>query len=87
MTEQDQFAAINTRQWYTDMRLQLAAIMSTMQTTGFSVDDGGWITTEVESVPARFQMQPGGTTAILEAGVGQNGEPLFTWLFPVGWLS
>lgn len=87
MTDQEQFDAINSRQWYTDMRTQLGTILGAMHTAGFMVDSGGWIKTTVDGVPARFQMQPSGKTALLQAGVAANGDPIFQWDFPVGWLS
>lgn len=87
MTDQEQFDAINTRQWYTDMRTQLATIMGAMQTNNFHVVAGGWVKTTVGGVPASFQLKDGGKVAKLRAGEAANGESIFEWDFPVGWLS
>lgn len=86
MTDQEQFDAMNTRQWYTDMRTQAGAILVAMDTTGFRVTDG-WINTTVSGVPTRFKIGSSGKTVLLEAGLAANGEPVFSWEFPLGWVS
>ena len=85
MDEQTQWNTINTRAWYTAMRTQAAAILGALQGVGATIKQGGWIVTAVEGIECEFQLN--GNDVTLNAGVKANGEPLYCWTFPIGWVT
>ena len=84
MTEQEQYDVINTPEWFNAMRSKAQEILGAMNTTSFSVRDG-WLVSEVLEIETAFQ--PQGKDVKLHAGVKDNGDPLFEWVFPGGWIA
>lgn len=86
MTDEEQFAIINTRQWYTDMRTQCVSILGAMQTVGFSIN-GGTIATTVQGVAVNFALSDGGQDVHAQVAQQADGSWMYDWHFPAGWVA
>jgi hypothetical protein len=81
----EQIATIDTRDWYTAMRTQAGKIIKSMQDNQFNVPGDSWIETNVTGIYTRFQIRD--SNVYLEAGQGDDGKPIYAWLFPAGWVA
>jgi hypothetical protein len=85
-TDSEQFAIINTRQWYTDMRTKAQTIIGAMQTNDFDVEgDDAWVGTQVDGIVVRFKIDDQDVHA--QVAVTANGGYMYDWHFPIGWVT
>lgn len=81
----DQLTAIQATTFFTDLKNQMKAIRTAMTTTGFEVN--GWILTQVDQVPVKFELMSDGVNVLLGVGQDDQGNPLYSWNAPASWVS
>ena len=93
MTLEEQKTIIGDTAWYDAMQSKAQEVRHQMASIGFMVT-GGWIVTQVQEVPVRFQILSAEDIR-LQAGAIPSGdgtplnwdEPIYDWIFPAAWVS
>lgn len=83
MTDEEQFAIINTRDWYTAMRQQAGRIFKAMGDNEFSAD--GWVETIVNGIKVMLDVE--GQDIHARVGQKSSGDWMYDWKFPIGWVT